>query len=121
SGLSVWNVGDSSVVRASVKVQLGSDDVDKGNYQHHILKEIHEQPKVIRDTLEGRLTKTRVLEPAFGVKAAAIFDRVKSVTIVACGSSFYTASIARYWIESVAELPCQVEIASEYRYRGVAV
>ncbi len=86
-----------------------------------MLKEIHEQPKVVRDTLEGRLTKTRVLEPAFGVKAPAIFDRVKSVTIVACGSSFYTASIARYWIESVAELPCHVEIASEYRYRGVAV
>ncbi len=120
-GLTVWNIDACNVVRATVHVQLGSDDVDKGNYRHHMLKEIHEQPKVIRDTLEGRLTKTRVLEPAFGVKAGAIFDRVKSVTIVACGSSFYTASIARYWIESVAELPCQVEIASEYRYRGVAV
>ncbi|HEY6598240.1 MAG TPA: glutamine--fructose-6-phosphate transaminase (isomerizing) [Pseudomonadales bacterium] len=120
-GLTVWSVDAQNVVRATVRVQLGSDDVDKGNYRHHMLKEIHEQPKVVRDTLEGRLTKTRVLEPAFGVKAPAIFDRVKSVTIVACGSSFYTASIARYWIESVAELPCQVEIASEYRYRGVAV
>ena len=121
SGLSVWNVGDTSVVRASVKVQLGSDDVDKGNYRHHMLKEIHEQPKVIRDTLEGRLTKTRVLEPAFGLRAGEIFDRVKSVTIVACGSSFYAASIAKYWIEGLAHLPCHVEIASEYRYRGVAV
>jgi glucosamine--fructose-6-phosphate aminotransferase (isomerizing) len=86
-----------------------------------MLKEIHEQPKVIRDTLEGRLTRTRVLEGAFGVKAAGIFDRVQSVTIVACGSSFYTGSIAKYWIEGIAGIPCQVEIASEYRYRRVAV
>jgi glutamine---fructose-6-phosphate transaminase (isomerizing) len=117
----VWSVSNESVVRSTVRVQLDRDDVDKGNYRHHMLKEIHEQPKVIRDTLEGRITKTRVLEPAFGVKAGPIFDRVKSVTIVACGSSFYTGSIAKYWIEGLAGLPCQVEIASEYRYRGVAV
>ena len=119
--IAVWNVSNENVVRSTVRVKLDSDDVDKGNYRHHMLKEIHEQPKVIRDTLEGRITKTRVLEPAFGVKAGAIFDRVKSVTIVACGSSFYTGSIAKYWIEGIAGLPCQVEIASEYRYRGVAV
>ena len=117
----VWSVSNETVVRSTVRVQLDRDDVDKGNYRHHMLKEIHEQPKVIRDTLEGRITKTRVLEPAFGVKAGPIFDRVKSVTIVACGSSFYTGSIAKYWIEGLAGLPCHVEIASEYRYRGVAV
>jgi glutamine---fructose-6-phosphate transaminase (isomerizing) len=121
AGLSVWNVDDACVVRTTVHVQLGSDDVDKGNYRHHMLKEIHEQPKVIRDTLEGRLSKTRVLEPAFGPKAGEIFDRVKSVTIVACGSSYYAAMIAKYWMEGLARLPCHVEIASEYRYRGVAV
>jgi glucosamine--fructose-6-phosphate aminotransferase (isomerizing) len=121
AGLSVWNVGDENVVRATVSVQLASDDVDKGNYRHHMLKEIHEQPKVIRDTLEGRLSKTRVLEPAFGLGAGDVFDRVKSITLVACGSSFYAASIAKYWIESLARMPCHVEIASEYRYRGVAV
>ncbi len=121
TGMSVWSVKNENVVRSTVRVKLDSGDVDKGNYRHHMLKEIHEQPKVIRDTLEGRLTKTRVLEPAFGVNAGPIFDRVKSVTIVACGSSFYTGSIAKYWIEGIAGLPCQVEIASEYRYRGVAV
>jgi glutamine---fructose-6-phosphate transaminase (isomerizing) len=121
AGLSVWNIGDKNVVRATVRVQLGSDDVDKGNYRHHMLKEIHEQPKVIRDTLEGRLTKTRVLEPAFGLRAGEVFDQVRSVTIVACGSSFYAASIAKYWMEGLAGLPCHVEIASEYRYRRVAV
>jgi glucosamine--fructose-6-phosphate aminotransferase (isomerizing) len=121
AGLTVWSITNENVVRTTVRVQLDSDDVDKGNYRHHMLKEIHEQPKVIRDTLEGRLTKSRVLEPAFGNKAGAIFDRVKSVTIVACGSSFYTGSIAKYWLEGIAHLPCHVEIASEYRYRGVAV
>jgi glucosamine--fructose-6-phosphate aminotransferase (isomerizing) len=121
NGLTVWNVAQQSIVRATVRVQLGGDDADKGHYRHHMLKEIHEQPKVIRDTLEGRLTKSRVLEPAFGVKAGPIFDRVKAVTIVACGSSYYTGSIAKYWIEGIAGIPCQVEIASEYRYRRVAV
>ena len=120
-GFTVWSVENESVVRTTVRVKLDSDDVDKGNYRHHMLKEIHEQPKVIRDTLEGRLSKTRVLEPAFGAKAAGIFDRIKSVTIVACGSSFYTGSIAKYWIEGLSGLPCHVEIASEYRYRRVAV
>jgi len=119
--MSIWSVSNETVVRSTVRVKLDSDDVDKGNYRHHMLKEIHEQPKVIRDTLEGRITKTRVLEPAFGVKAGPIFDRVKSVTIVACGSSYYTGSIAKYWIEGIADLPCHVEIASEYRYRRVAV
>jgi len=120
-GLTVWNIAQQNVVRSTVRVQLGSDDVDKGNYRHHMLKEIHEQPKVIRDTLVGRLTKSRVLEPAFGIRAGAIFDGVKAVTIVACGSSYYTGSVAKYWIEGLAGIPCQVEIASEYRYRGVAV
>jgi glutamine---fructose-6-phosphate transaminase (isomerizing) len=76
---------------------------------------------VIRDTLEGRLGRSRVLEQAFGVKAPAIFDRTRAVTIVACGTSFYAASVARYWIEELTGLPCQVEIASEFRYRKVAV
>jgi len=84
-------------------------------------KEIHQQPQVLRATLEGRIGRTRVLEPAFGVKAPEIFDGVQAVTIVACGTSFYAASIARYWIEEIAGVPCQVEIASEFRYRKVAV
>jgi glucosamine--fructose-6-phosphate aminotransferase (isomerizing) len=100
---------------------MGHDDVDKGNYRHHMQKEIFQQPRVIRDTLEGRLGRTRVLEQAFGVRAPAIFDRTRAVTIVACGTSFYAASVARYWIEDVAGLPCQVEIASEFRYRKAAV
>ncbi|MFU8813880.1 MAG: glutamine--fructose-6-phosphate transaminase (isomerizing) [Pseudomonadales bacterium] len=119
--IAIWNVHNESVVRSSIKVELGHDDVDKGNYRHFMQKEIHQQPRVIRDTLEGRLGRTRVLEQAFGVKAPAIFDRARAVTLVACGTSFYAASIARYWIEELVGIPCQVEIASEFRYRKVAV
>ena len=119
--LSIWNIDDQSVVRADVHVEMSRDDVDKGNYRHHMLKEIFEQPKVINQTLEGRLGRSQVLEPAFGVSAKNIFDGVQAVTIVACGTSFYAASVARYWIEELVGIPCQVEIASEFRYRPLAV
>ena len=121
NSISIWNVADESVIRTDVKVEMGHDDTDKGNYRHHMQKEIFEQPKVLRDTLEGRIGKTQVLEQAFGVKAKAIFDQVEAVTIVACGTSYYSASIARYWIEELVGIPCQVEIASEFRYRKVSV
>ncbi len=119
--IAVWNVVNETVVRATVKVELGHDDVDKGNYRHFMQKEIYQQPRVIRDTLEGRIGRSRVLEQAFGVKAPEIFDRTRAVTLVACGTSFYAASIARYWIEELTGMPCQVEIASEFRYRKVSV
>ena len=119
--LSIWNIDDQSVVRADVHVEMSRDDVDKGNYRHHMLKEIFEQPKVINQTLEGRLGRSQVLGPAFGVSAKSIFDGVQAVTIVACGTSFYAASVARYWIEELVGIPCQVEIASEFRYRPLAV
>ena len=119
--ISIWNMDDESVIRADVRVEMGRDDVDKGNYRHHMQKEIFEQPSVIRNTLEGRIGNTRVLEQAFGVEAKAIFDQVEAVTIVACGTSYYAGSVARYWIEEVVGIPCQVEIASEFRYRKLAV
>ncbi len=121
AGISIWNLDDETVIRSSVKVELGHDDVDKGEYRHHMRKEIHEQPRVIRNTLEGRIGRTRVLEQAFGVKAREIFDHVQAITIVACGTSFYAASIARYWVEDLVGIPCTVEIASEFRYRRVVV
>ncbi len=119
--MSLWNVNDESIVRSTVRVELGADEADKGNYRHHMLKEIHEQPRVINNTLEGRVGKTRVLQQAFGVQSTAILNRTKAVTIVACGSSFYTALVARYWIEDIVGIPCRVEIASEFRYRKVSV
>jgi glucosamine--fructose-6-phosphate aminotransferase (isomerizing) len=80
-------------------------------------KEIFEQPRAIADALEGRLAASRVLPEAFGPNAELLFAELKAVTIVACGTSYHAGCVARYWIESLVGLPCQVEVASEYRYR----
>jgi glucosamine--fructose-6-phosphate aminotransferase (isomerizing) len=111
----------AAVERVVQRLDLGRDDIDRGNYRHFMQKEIHQQPAVIRRTLEGRLGRAKVLEAFLGVGADSILDRARSVTLVACGTSFYAASVARYWIEELAGLPCQVEIASEFRYRTLAV
>ena len=118
--LDFWNVDDESVVRASVEVQVGVADIERGNYRHFMQKEIFQQPQVVIDTLEGRIGKTTVLEESLGLGISSVLDDVEAVTIVACGTSFYAASVARYWIEELADIPCQVEIASEFRYRQVA-
>ena len=118
--IGVWSAGDETVVRATVRVEHVFDEVDKGNYRHHMQREIHEQPRVVRDTLEGRLGRTRVLEPAFGVRAPAILDDTQAVTLVACGTAYYAACIGRHWIEQHVGIPAQAEIASEWRYRSVS-
>lgn len=116
----IWDLNGQPCERPQQEVDMASDDVSKGNFRHFMQKEIYEQPAVIRRTLEGRLGRSTVLEQAFGLRAPGIFDQAQAVTIVACGTSFYSASVARYWIEELAGLPCTVEIASEFRYRKVA-
>ena len=119
--LSFWNVEDESVIRTSIRIQSGADEADKGAYRHHMQKEIHEQASVVRRTLEGRVGAERVLEGALGVEASAILDETDSITLVACGTSYYAASVARYWMEEIAGIQCNVEIASEFRYRSLVV
>ena len=121
TSIAIWNMADESVIRSTVRVVAGEDDVDRGNYRHFMQKEIHQQPKVLADTLEGRIGRNRVLEQAFGARAAEILDATKAVTIAACGTSYYAGLVAKYWIEELAGVPCHVEIASEFRYRKVAV
>ena len=82
-----------------------------------MLKEIHEQPRAIADTLEGRILDGQVLEAAFGPDAAKTLDRIQAVQIVACGTSYHTGMVARNWFEGLAGIPCRVEVASEFRYR----
>lgn len=94
---------------------------DRGSYRHFMAKEIFEQPRAVSDTYEGRLGKKRVLEQAFGANAEKLFDRIKHVQIVACGTSYHAGLVGRYWLESLANIPCQVEIASEIRYRKAVV
>ena len=116
-----FNFDGQSVERHSVKIDDTREASDKGNFQHYMLKEIYEQPQVFADTLEGRIADGHVLERAFGTGARDIFCRVKAIQIIACGSSYYTGQIARFWFEQIAGIPCNVEIASEIRYRSVAV
>jgi glutamine---fructose-6-phosphate transaminase (isomerizing) len=86
-----------------------------------MLKEIHEQPRAVAQTLEERVANGRLLEQAFGPAAGEIFKRVDAVQIVACGTSYHAGSVARYLIEQVCRIPCYVDIASEYRYRNPVV
>lgn len=116
--IKIWN-GDKKVSRPITHITSEAGDVEKGEYSHFMLKEIYEQAKVIKDTLSGRISDTHVLEEAFGVKAKGIFDKVKSVQIVACGTSFHAAMITKYWLENIAKMTCSVDIASDYRYRNI--
>ncbi len=112
---------ENDVSERTVTLETQLDVSNKGNYRHFMMKEIHEQPQTVAATLQGRLSATHVLEHAFGVGAADVFERTRAVQIVACGSSYYTSMVAKYWIEKYAGLPVDVEIASEFRYRKVAV
>ena len=120
NNIEIWH-GNEKISRPVTTVKSRAKDAEKGEYKHFMLKEIYEQAQVIKDTLDGRISKTKVLEQAFGVKAGEIFDRVKSVQIVACGTSFHAGQITKYWLESIAKIPCAVDIASDYRYRDIIV
>ena len=117
----IWDVNGQSVEREAVQYRDGAEAADKGEFRHFMLKEIHEQPSVVQRTLEGRLRQNQVLVNAFGPQAAELFAKVRNVQIVACGTSYNAGMVARYWLEELAGIPCQVEVASEFRYRKVVV
>jgi glutamine---fructose-6-phosphate transaminase (isomerizing) len=101
--------------------ELSADSAEKGQYRHFMLKEIHEQPRAVADTLQERVANGRLLEAAFGPAATQVFKRTEHVHIIACGTSYHAGVVARYFIEQICKLPCSVEIASEYRYRSPVV
>ncbi|PMZ92287.1 MULTISPECIES: glutamine--fructose-6-phosphate transaminase (isomerizing) [unclassified Pseudomonas] len=117
----IWDVDGQSVEREAVQYRDGAEAAEKGEFRHFMLKEIHEQPSVVQRTLEGRLSQNQVLVQAFGPQAAELFAKVRNVQIVACGTSYHAGMVARYWLEELAGIPCQVEVASEFRYRKVVV
>lgn len=119
--IQIWNARGDAVSRDVHQYQHGVSSADKGEFKHYMLKEIYEQPAVVKATLEGRIANGRLLERAFGSEASEIFDQVKQVQILACGTSYHAGLVARYWIEELAGIPCMVEVASEYRYRKVVV
>jgi glucosamine--fructose-6-phosphate aminotransferase (isomerizing) len=111
----------NTVERQVHESELSADAAEKGPYRHYMLKEIHEQPRAIANTLQERVANGRLLEAAFGPAATDVFRRTKNVHIVACGTSYHAAATARYFIEQVGKVPCAVDIASEYRYRSPLV
>jgi glucosamine--fructose-6-phosphate aminotransferase (isomerizing) len=109
---------EGNLVNRPIKIsKLKAGQVDLGDYDHFMQKEIFEQPQAIRDTLESRITNDSVVISAFGYKAEEIFNEVRQVQIVACGTSYNAGLVAKYWLEDIAKIPCNVEVASEYRYR----
>jgi glutamine---fructose-6-phosphate transaminase (isomerizing) len=109
-------------VERPVKVsELSADAADKGEFSHYMLKEIHEQPRAIAQTLEERVAGHKLLEAAFGPAAQAVLKQTEAVQIVACGTSYHAGAVARYFIEQICRLPCWIDIASEFRYRNPVV
>ena len=121
NSVQIWDQYGTVVQREQVQYHEGAEAADKGEFRHFMLKEIHEQPRVVQRTLEGRLGAGHVLVQAFGAQAAELFAKVKNVQIVACGTSYHAGMVARYWLEALAGVPCQIEVASEFRYRKVVV
>ncbi|EIC31123.1 MULTISPECIES: glutamine--fructose-6-phosphate transaminase (isomerizing) [Methylomicrobium] len=117
SGVTVFDRNGRKAVRPVKESLLTADSIEKGEYRHFMLKEIFEQSFAVARTLQGRFVDNRLQESAFGRRAAEIFDAVRAVQIVACGTSYHAGLIARYWLERLARIPCSVEIASEFRYR----
>lgn len=117
----IVDADDQVVERASQTSDIKHDAGDKGSFKHFMLKEIHEQPDAINNTLEGRITESDVVIETFGAGSNDILAGVENVQIVACGTSYHAGLVARYWFEEVAGVPCQVEIASEFRYRKSVV
>ena len=115
--LSITDVTGKPVERPEHTSQLQAEAVERGEYRHYMDKEIFEQPRAITDTLEGRVHDGRVLEAAFGPNAQRLLENIEAVQIIACGTSYHAGLVARYWFETLAKLPCGVEIASEFRYR----
>ena len=111
----------NSAERPIRESELSADAAERGQYAHFMLKEIHEQPRALADTLSERVANGRLLEAAFGPAATEVFKRTQTVHIVACGTSFHAATVARYFIEQICKIPCAVDIASEYRYRNPLV
>ena len=120
-GVNIFDAQGEPVTRSVHETQWTAEAAEKGPYRHFMLKEIFEQPSALADTLYGRLANNRVLPDSLGPRAAELLPLVQQVHIVACGTSYHSGGVGKYWLEALAGLPVQVEIASEYRYRSVVV
>ena len=117
----IFDTDGNAVTREVHETQWDTEAAEKGPYRHYMLKEIFEQPAALADTLYGRVNNHQVLPQSLGPRAAELLDQAEHIHIIACGTSYHAGCVAKYWIESIAGVPCQVEIASEYRYRHAVV
>ncbi len=120
-GVSIVDTDGNAVTREVHETEWDSGSAEKAPYDHFMLKEIHDQPSALADTLYGRVANQRVISESLGPKAEELLDQVENIHFVACGTSYNAGCVGKYWIEALAGIPTQVEIASEYRYRHVVV
>lgn len=119
--VSIFDAEGNDVTRDVHETQWSTEAAEKGPYRHFMLKEIFEQPSALANTIYGRVADNRVLPESLGPGAAELLDQAEHIHIIACGTSYHAGCVGKYWIESLAGVPCQVEIASEYRYRSAVV
>jgi glucosamine--fructose-6-phosphate aminotransferase (isomerizing) len=119
--VNVFDKHGKAVERPEIESKVQYDAGDKGAYRHYMQKEIYEQPQAIKNTLEGRFNHGQINLSELGPDADALLAKVQHVQIIACGTSYHSGMVARYWFEALAGVPCDVEIASEFRYRKSAV
>ena len=120
-GVNIVDTEGNAVIREVHETEWDSASAEKAPYEHFMLKEIFDQPSALADTLYGRVANQRVIPESLGPRATEMLDQVENIHIVACGTSYHAGCVGKYWIESLAGVPTQVEIASEYRYRQVVV
>lgn len=115
--VNIFDVDGNPVVRQAKESEVSHDAGDKGEFRHFMLKETYEQPTAIRNTLEGRIVNNKLNIDSFGNGALEIFKNIEHVQIIACGTSYHSGMVARYWLEALSGVSCNIEIASEFRYR----
>ena len=113
---------EQKATQREIKISsLNPDTASKGSFRHYMLKEIYEQPHSLNETLIDHLNADQIADACFGHKAAELLPTIKRVHIIACGTSFHAGLVAKYWLEALAGIPCQVDVASEFRYRPLVI
>jgi len=114
----IFDAVDSEASREVSRIDISSQATSKGEYRHFMEKEIYEQPDALLNTIDGRISGDDVLDNIFGLGSTELFKKVERIQIVACGTSLHAGRVAANWLSAIADLPCQIDYASEYRYRN---
>ena len=117
----VFDEKNSPVTRDVTQIDIAVNAVTKGEYSHFMEKEIYEQPTALANTIDGKLGDDDVLDNIFGLGSSEVFSKIKRIQFVACGTSLHAGKVGRFWFEHIAQIPCYVDFASEYRYRDPLV